>query len=363
MNVAIEAIYDAAARPEAWPLALAAIARVFGAKGAVLIFHRDDGRATAIVSPGLEAAAADYDRYWGQHDLAVQRGVERSLMSEVGVYTDRDVMTPEEISTHPYYTDFRAKHGLKHFMGGSVSPHPKVFVAMGVQGALDGAPFSDADVNLLAFLSRHIERSLRLSIRLIEAEATSLTLGIALSRLRVGAIIVDLNWRIIFANAAAIALVGGNPASTTWWPNPHTSVRVPLARELGKALHEAETSIPVVIARDHPASPLIAYALPVRQTSFSAEAFVGARALVLLIDQEPDTPADPSLVRDLLDLTLGEARVASLIGAGTSPRDAAAALGITEETTRTVLKRVYSKVGISRQSELTVVLARATMGA
>jgi GAF domain-containing protein len=210
VNAAVEAIYDAAADPKTWPIALAAIAHVFGAKGTVLIFHRDDGRATAIVSPGLESAAADYDRYWGQHDLAVQRGHEHSLLSEVGVYTDRDVMTAEEIRTHPYYTDFRAKHGMKHFMGGSVSPHPNLFVGMGVQGTLGAAPFLDADVALLVVLARHIERALRLSIPLIEAEATNLTLGDALSRLRAGAIIVDENWRIVFANAAARTLAGGD---------------------------------------------------------------------------------------------------------------------------------------------------------
>jgi len=66
-------------------------------------------------------------------------------------------------------------------------------------------------------------------------------------------------------------------------------------------------------------------------------------------------------VRDLLNLTLGEARVASLVGSGKAPREAASALGITEETTRTVLKRVYAKIGVSRQSELTAILARAVL--
>jgi DNA-binding CsgD family transcriptional regulator len=107
----------------------------------------------------------------------------------------------------------------------------------------------------------------------------------------------------------------------------------------------------------------VAYVLPVRQGSGYAAALVGARALVLLVDQQPGVPADPSLVRDLLNLTLGEARVASLVGSGQTPREAASTLGITEETTRTVLKRVYAKAGVSRQSELTAILARATLAA
>ena len=42
--------------------------------------------------------------------------------------------------------------------------------------------------------------------------------------------------------------------------------------------------------------------------------------------------------------------------------DAAQKLGISEETTRTVLKRVFTKSGISRQSELAALVAKAAMG-
>ena len=51
----------------------------------------------------------------------------------------------------------------------------------------------------------------------------------------------------------------------------------------------------------------------------------------------------------------------ALVGSGTPPRDAAERLGITEETARTVLKRVFAKVGISRQSDLTALLAKAVL--
>lgn len=73
-------------------------------------------------------------------------------------------------------------------------------------------------------------------------------------------------------------------------------------------------------------------------------------------------PLDPGLARDLLNVTTGEARVAALVGSGMAPRDAAERLGITEETARTTLKRVFAKVGVSRQSELAALLARLTLG-
>jgi DNA-binding CsgD family transcriptional regulator len=66
-------------------------------------------------------------------------------------------------------------------------------------------------------------------------------------------------------------------------------------------------------------------------------------------------------VRDLLGVTLGEARVASLVSAGLTTREAGLKMGVTEETARTVLKRVYSKVGISKQSELAALLTRLVL--
>ncbi len=81
----------------------------------------------------------------------------------------------------------------------------------------------------------------------------------------------------------------------------------------------------------------------------------------MVVEVKSGEPADPALVRDLLGLTLGEARVAALIATGMTPREVAQRLYITEGTTRTGLKRVFHKAGVSRQSELAALLARAVV--
>jgi DNA-binding CsgD family transcriptional regulator len=52
---------------------------------------------------------------------------------------------------------------------------------------------------------------------------------------------------------------------------------------------------------------------------------------------------------------------AALVGSGLAPREAAARLGIGGETARTALKWVFSKVGVSRQSELTALLTKLVL--
>jgi DNA-binding CsgD family transcriptional regulator len=103
--------------------------------------------------------------------------------------------------------------------------------------------------------------------------------------------------------------------------------------------------------------------LPIVGPEHLAEQFLSRpRAILLAIEQKIDQPTDPAVVRDLLGLTLGEARVAALVGSGLSPKEAAARLGIAKETARNVLKRVFSKVGVSRQSELAALLAKISLG-
>jgi DNA-binding CsgD family transcriptional regulator len=107
-------------------------------------------------------------------------------------------------------------------------------------------------------------------------------------------------------------------------------------------------------------TPLTLHMLPMRTSgsTFNDMFLTRARVIVLLRERKADEPADPSMVRDVLGLTLGEARIAALIGAGLSPRSAASKLGLTEESTRTALKRIFSKLGVSRQSELVALLSK-----
>jgi PAS domain S-box-containing protein len=71
--------------------------------------------------------------------------------------------------------------------------------------------------------------------------------------------------------------------------------------------------------------------------------------------------SDLDLVQSLFGLAPAEARVATLIGSGLSPRQTAEKLGISVGNVRTTLQHVFTKVGVSRQSELAVLLTKLTL--
>jgi DNA-binding CsgD family transcriptional regulator/PAS domain-containing protein len=364
---AVEATYAAAVLPSRWPDALQAIAECFDDVGCLLIYQRDDGGYGTIVSPQLEAAQREYvEREWWRHDIRFQRYLERSYLVSLGfdTVTERHLATPEEFESHPFYTEFLAAHGLKWFAGTPLSPDPHVAVALAVQRAATKPPYTDEELGLVNRLARHVENALRLGIRLIDTEAANVALSDALARVGVGVFLVDAVGRVLFSNAAARRLLGhelnivGERLTAQFAPERDALKSAIAAAAEGSGRTPGNLPRPVLLRGDSAAMAL--YVLPIQGDPNQpiARMMAGVRAIVIVTTFRVGEPPDPAVVRDLLGLTLGEARVATLVGSGLAPREAAAQLGVTEETTRTTLKRVFSKLGVSRQSELAMLLTR-----
>lgn len=358
---AVRSIYDAATDPELWPSALKAIADCTDDVGTVLMWKRDDGGFGTIVSPALEAAQTDYAAKWWQHDIRAFRGVEYSYLALLDGATDRDVVTEEETRTHPIYTDFLRPNGLGWFAAASVAPDPRIYAVISVQRRFDKPPFSDDEVRLVSVLGRHVEQSLRLSMRLIDAELSRDELADALSTMAIGVFGLDSLGRITTINQVGHALLDRGLAIVDRRLLPQYRTNRPeFDSALEGALDDTRSSTPkpVILGNREGGDPLVLYFLPVSGGgAFADTVLAKTRVIVLVVKVGRSDPVDPTILRDLMGLTLNEARVAALVGCGLAPRTVADRLGITEETTRTVLKRVFAKTGVSRQSELVALLA------
>ena len=366
---AVEAIYDAAPNPSLWPKALAAIAECTGDVGALLIWGRDDGSFGTIVSDSLVEAQSVYQAQWSSRDIRAIRAMERGLFFTGEPFTDRHLVSAEEERTNPFYADFLLPHGLGRLGSMAVSPDPHVGVALAVQRSARAKPaYSDAELGVLARLGPHIEKSLRLSIRLLDSELLKDGLGEALARVGIGVFALDSLGRVMFSNPAGEQLLGDQLEMTQQRlrigsGSDRDSIDELIANTLRGDAHDllAEPK-PILLRRAASDRSLVLYLLPIRTPLRLTENFLThARALVLVIEPNGGEPADPAVVRDLLGVTLGEARVAALIGHGLNPRATAHKLGIAEDTARNVLKRVFSKVGVSRQSELVALLTKLVL--
>ncbi len=356
-NEIVETIYGAAPEPDRWPEVLQRIAETVGARGGTLLFHRGDGRIGTIVSPSLTGIVVDYDRDWQHRDVRAARAFAASASGRRDVQTDQMHFNEEEIRTLPIYRDFLAPRGLRWSMGVAVSPVPDVAVVLTVIRAIDTAPFDEAEQEHFVALSRHVERSLSLSIRLMDAQTERLGFAWALDRIACGALVLDARQRILFANRTARAMLGHGLTDA----GGQLRVRDPqgqfaFAARFAALAGSGDGACEALIVPNGDAS-LIVQILPVRLDG-EAAALSSAAAVVLVSAPDEKRPYDAAVLRDAFRLTLGEARLAALIGAGRSPSEAAETLGIAESTVRTVLKRVFEKTGVSRQNELAALLGR-----
>lgn len=280
-----------------------------------------------------------------------------------GAITDRHGMTDEEIETHPIYTEFLAPLGLRWAAGVQVLPQSGVSVALTVHRAPSKPPYADDELALLTLLGQHVEQALRLGLRLSDAEAVGRGLGDSLGRLAVGAFVLDDGGRVVFANGRAEAMLchafalraGVLACRSASDQKRLTSLLAHCGRIAGDH-PPAEAAAPFVI--EDGATRLAVYALPLAAGEHPPERLLtGGRTILLAVAIGAGEPLDPGLLRDVCGLTLGEARVASLIANGLGPVAVADRLQVTENTVRSVLKRVFGKLDVSRQSELAALLA------
>lgn len=367
---AIDAIYEAPGHPESWPIVLQKITDVFDhAVGSTLITKLENGSFTTVVSPLLIEAQREYDGGWWRQDFLTQRAMAYGYYSAPGnILTENLLATPDEIASHPFFTEFRHRHGISSFMAGVISPAPNVGVYLVVQRRFGAPPFEAEALEFVEWLLRHCERALTLDCRLEHAQAIRSSLFDSLARMGAGVMLFDRSGLVTACNSAAeILLHGGGMKLVAGRPTPtDLSARYRLDEAMMSVLRgEGDPGLPcprpVIIPRGFDQRPLVAYILPLRTDAAARIWHKPAKSvagLVLLTDTAHKDDLDPALVRDYLGVTLSEARVAAQIGRGNSPRAAASCLGITEATVRTTLKRVFSKTGVSRQSELAVLISR-----
>ena len=346
---AVEAVYGAALHPPTWGAALQSIADCFDDIGALLVYSRDDGRWGTFASTSLEPLAAEYMRDWADRDTRAIRAQERGYFLTRDVITDRDVLSEAEMDRDPLYTELLPRYGLRYFAGANVAPQPGVQVALAVQRSAIRKPYTESELVEVGRLARHVETALRLSMAMAESDVLASGLSEALNNAGIGVLALDRLGRVTFANTMARQLIDAESMEAV------RQEVMRLVRESGA--EPGKGGGPSLINRSAHDRPLVLRLLPFK-ASRQDEPFNSAEMLSLIYDPAAGGNIDATLLRDLFEMTLGEARVAALIGAGQSVQQAAGRLGLKEQSVRTVLKRVFMKTQVSRQAELTMLLQR-----
>ena len=366
-NRILASLYEATLDEALWPATSALIDEAVGLQGNTLLVGegpKDDIRVLFVGLYYRGERRPDLEREY----LTVYHPLDESIprfrqLPDSHVVHATHLYTAQELQTSVAYNEglrrLNGQDGLRVRLDGPAGSH----ISWGLADPVAPGGWDSPQLALIKGLLPHIRQFVRVRQALGGAEALGTAVTDLLDTSWVGVLHLDRRGRIVEANDHARRLLrhgaglsdrGGELRA--WLPADQAR----LARLLAGAL--PASSAPAVggsllLRRAPGAAPVVVHVTPVG----GPPPDYGARrvaALVLLV--APGRPAriDPALVATTLGLTRAESQVAAGLAAGLTVRAIAAATGRQESSIHWHLKRIYRKLGLTRQAEL-VQLVRA----
>lgn len=353
----VDRVYAAAADPGTWNDTLQALAEAFGGVGATMILHAVDAADVAAVSPALRAAVPDYVAHWCRHDSI---GAEAFRSRLKGVFSDLDIFSAETFRADPFYQEFRRDHGMRHLLCLVAATAEGDRLTVSIQFPTDVEEIDRARRVDFERLSRHLSRAMLLTTRLGGLATAGNELAEALGRLGFGAAVLDGRGAVLVANAAFERLTAGHLALAR--PKPRfraAAVQTAFEAMVADALARTASGHPDFLALPRPDSRMPVY-LRVVPLPRPGDGDPRRRHVLVMVTDPLEGGGAVAAALMQAGLTAGEARVAELVGGGLMPARAAEELSLSEETVRTVLKKVFAKLDVGRQGELVRLVERIT---
>ncbi|MFK7978176.1 MAG: helix-turn-helix transcriptional regulator [Halioglobus sp.] len=286
--------------------------------------------------------------------------------TESSIYFDSDVMKKKQFKNMLYYDEFLRHYDFEHISGLYVMHEPHQSVIASTSKGRAAGPFTERDRTLFKLIIPHIQKFIRINERLGETDIErDLSWG-ALHRMSQAVLAVDRSGKVLFANDAARALADlrdGLMLNAEKLSAASATINARLYSALGKVCSAYEdigsfqSEYNIVVPRKSGLRPFLVNLMPLRHETHLSSVN-SAAALVFITDLNSQATVRYESLVDIYGLTKTEARVAALLSEGLPLEQIAQRLDHSVHTTRTVLKRIYSKTDTHRQSELVSLLLR-----
>jgi DNA-binding CsgD family transcriptional regulator/PAS domain-containing protein len=275
----------------------------------------------------------------------------------------RDV--PEAVySNMPYYTELIKPMGICDTVQSIVLRDPNRIGVFAANRHDSVGLITDREIAIMRMLAPHLRRAVTISdlidIKALEAHALSATLN----NFQTGVIVVAADGRVLHANDAARRMFdNGGPVRSI---NGRLTAYEPEASdELARALALAcnnEAAIGasgIGIALNGPSGELaVAHVLPLARGDLRTRLMPTATAAVFVSKSDNPLPTDMSAIGRAFALTPAETHLLEHLAQGATLADVSRVLGISITTAKTHLSHIFSKTGVTRQTDLIALVNR-----
>jgi len=366
---AIDRIYEAVERPELWPSTIYAIGELIG--GRRNFWGLDQPASVSFLGPSpitnpyevgchgtfflsqMDLQALDqYAEEFGQLIIRFLKITFLSILQSQNERSAREALGLKMVQR--YVEAFEA--------GADSSGTTKQAAGRKLIAALwdEGRIFSGDNLRTMRLLIPHLDRALRLEMRLNSADLHRSLVSGALDYLTYGVVLVDSFGVPLFFNKRAEEIIKQSDAlrlSPTGLNGRHLLDTRSLRELIEEAVSAGTQGILAVSRGDH-LRPLLLIAAPLTPTGKLDGANQPVGGVVFISD--PDRTDNPSVesLRRAFDLTYREAQTAIAIADGHGLQAAAEAMGVALTTARSQLQQAFAKTGTCHQAELAALVHR-----
>jgi DNA-binding CsgD family transcriptional regulator len=283
-------------------------------------------------------------------------GVAFSATTPPMTVASRDQLTSDsDMERLEFYHELMRPHGFWHAAVVNMHRDETLLAPMGVMRSRSQQPFGERELRALRRLAPHLNRALRVALRLKEMEAHASALAEMSDRALTAIALTDAFGRVAEANRLARSILTEGDGLLIR-DGALRAARGDDNAKLARLIHEAAgaRALPMsgVMQVERPSCrrPLAVVVSPTRNAT---SPFGRSHAVsIAFADPERAPEADADLLARLYGFTPREAAVAALLVQGRSPGEAAAELAMTENTVRTHIRHVFDKTGVERLADL-----------
>jgi DNA-binding CsgD family transcriptional regulator/PAS domain-containing protein len=353
----IDQAYAAAESPPLWERFLVSLAESTNARSAGLLQH--DGIASGAINVAVRVDPA-VPRLYDEHFSRLDPWAAGAWRLGPGVVASDEMLVPHGARRTEYFNDFAVRYDVSRLLTVILGKREGMSSVLSILRGNRDQPFEPDDQYLVTALVPHVQRSLEIHQRLIDAQRERAIAVEALDAVRCAVFLVDADTKVILANRRGREMLGANDGLTSdrsrlTAADSQTTTRLrQLCAAVAAARSRGSRHPGGMLALERPSDRPALQALVTPAASADPLGLHDDRVIALVFVSDPADEQKPSetLLRELYGLTPSEAYIAARIAIGRSLGEIAAERGSALETVRRQSKEVLAKTGARHRAEL-----------
>jgi DNA-binding CsgD family transcriptional regulator/sulfur carrier protein ThiS len=358
-DLLLSSLYEAALDNTLWGDALEQLRALFSANFVTLILKmpdsQDEDDLGLMVSVGELQDSGKVVFFPYRHNLTpfVNQPPDR-------VFTEEELMTPEEWQACPYRVHWCAPNDVYHVMAVDISTPDSGTLRFRITRPEAAEPFSADDKALCSFLLPHLRRALNIRNLLDRSQTLGSLYSKAISRLSIATVLIDENGQVLDQNVFAkeilesgdgLKIVGGRLEAS--YPSDNRELRRLIKEAFESQRGDGQHALPEAMSITRPSGEVsLGVVIEAIPSTAWAEGKGQPAAVVYIRDAVGKSQASNEIAKKLFGLTPAETALSIQLANGLSLEEAAEALNIRRNTARAHLRAIFSKTGVRRQTEL-----------